>query len=312
MRKRKLSLLFVFFLGGVAGLQAQEKNVVVQSKRNSDKSVELTYEKNDPGHVLLALNFKELSNARTTKQVFALKGYAGAVTTLLPINREQSITYSYNYRYVRGKLNPKIDAEDIYILPYTSGTQVYVAEARFLKATYFGNTAPNDWKSYGMATDEQQAVVASRKGTVVEVTDIYDDEESDGTSFTSKQNGVIIEHKDGTLAHYKGLAKGSVKVKVGDEVNPGTTLALNTKRGDSNRYGITFVVMYLKSDDLYMNAGKTMGTSQSLYGFVTPQFFVDGEPAVLKDRTTYTAESNDDVITREMSKKELKRYQKGK
>ncbi|KGE15501.1 peptidoglycan DD-metalloendopeptidase family protein [Sphingobacterium deserti] len=304
-----LSLVTFLLIARVESGMAQEGAVALASKRNSDKSVEITYQKLDPGTFTVALTFKELQNAEAAKTEYTLRGYSGQLTTLTPSNKDQSISYSYTYRFIRGKLNPRVNEEITYALPYEAGTLMSIREASFLKASYFGNSTPDDWKSYVMTTTSQQTVVASRKGIVVEVNNKFEDAGQEGSSYTSERNDVTVEHEDGSIASYAGFAKNSIAVKVGTEVLPGTVLGKNVKR-DTDRFGIYFMVMYLKSADFNMNKGKNMATTKSFYGFLTPKFWVNNQPETLSDKSQYDAEIPNEVITQEMSKKELKRYNK--
>lgn len=303
-----LSLLLI--LSQEQALLAQERALVVQSKRNADKSVELTYDKKDPGTFTIQFIFKELDNASMTKTVYSVKDYSGVVTTLKPLNKDKSIAYSYTYSSIRGKLNPKVNNEIIYSLPYSAGVRVSSVEANFLNATYFGNNTPDDWKAYSMTTDKQEVVTAARKGLVVQVDDLYEDSSQEGISYSNKRNTVIIEHEDGTLAYYAGLSKGSFQVKVGETVFPGSQLAKNTQK-DGGKYGMTFMITYLKVADMEMNKGKNLSTTKSYYGFVTPQFLLQGQRGTLKNRVQELAEINESIIAQELSKRELKQMKKG-
>lgn len=96
-------------------------------------------------------------------------------------------------------------------------------------------------------------------------------------------------------------------MKVGDVVFPKVELALNSNRGN-NQYSFALSIMYLKAADLFMNEGKNISNDKSLYGFVTPIFSVSLGQQVLDNNKIYQAAWSEDLIVKEMNKKELKQY----
>ncbi|WP_081643184.1 M23 family metallopeptidase [Sphingobacterium paucimobilis] len=285
----------------------QESALRMSSKRNDDKSVDLSFEKDDPGTMTVNLKFKSLSNSAVPTNIYRAEGYSGTLMTLKPMNKDNGIDFSYSYRYIRGRLMPKVDPTFVYAIPFKVGTEVYAREAGFLSARYFGNTTPDDWKVYHFYTTDQQEVVASRKGIVVEINDRHDDSVLEDKEYSSSTNSITVEHKDGSLLKYDGLSNGSVQVELGATVFPGQVIARNVKRG-SNGYSVSFMLMYLKSADLGANEGKNITNSTSFYGFITPLFDVGTEAIVLTKDAKYTASLSPEVITKEMSKKEIKKY----
>lgn len=287
--------------------QAQEKELSVSSKTNSDRSVSLTADKSSPGSYTLILNFRDLSNAQSAvNPVFNIKHSNDNFLTLTPINKDQGITYSYSYTYIRGQLQPKYSPLFLYALPYGPGKKTRAVESSFLNATYFGATTPDDWKVYKFSTEAADTVTAVRKGIVVEVVDLYSDDTKD-FKFTSKVNSIIVEHADGTLATYKGFKKG-IFVKEGQTVYPGTALGINSITND--RYGISLMISYLKSADIAA-AKRNTKDAKSLYGFVNPYFCTTANAnGQLSNQQYYTAVLPAEVVQKEMTKKELKNLTK--
>ncbi|MBE9599736.1 hypothetical protein [Pedobacter sp. MC2016-24] len=308
IKKMILSLLLVYSCGQ---LNAQENPVKITRKVNADRSVDLEFEKPDPGSYTIVLKFGDISNFNSSDQEqIGIKNYSGTVYTAKPENKDRQVNFSYTYYTFRGKLNPKYNADFVYILPYKSGTKVRVAEAGYLYTTYFGTTTPEDWKVYRFYTQDEQPVVAVRKGIIVDVKDLYETESANEASYTSKTNELTVEHADGTLATYKGFKKGSISVKVGETVFPSTVLGMNSKTNSNSRYGILLSTIYLKSADIDARK-KGVKESKSIYGFVTPKFFTAADPgAILAAQQEYTAADSPEVLQKELSKKELKKLQK--
>lgn len=305
----KKLIVFLFFTYTCLQAIGQESILKLSSTRNSDNTVDITYEKPDEGTVTVELSFRELANANSPRTVLSVRGTSGTLLTLKPIHKEKPIPYSYTYRSIRGALLPKIDTSFVYILPYEASENVRVSEAGFLRAKYFGAEEPKDWKVYHFYTDKPATVVASRKGTVVKVKDEHDDNKLEDVSYSSQTNNVIIEHADGTLLEYDGFQHGSIKVKVGDVVFPGQSLGINVKRGE-NKYSVVYSLYYLKSAKLFNVANKGMSNSESYYGWITPVFSTADGESKLENNKSYKASISNEIVTKEMSKREMKKYKK--
>jgi Peptidase family M23 len=303
---KSILLLLCIFLGLSAN--AQEKELTISSKVNSDRSVNIIAEKTSPGTYTVVLNFRELSNTNNVGDpVYKIRHGNDNFLTLTPINKDQNVGYSYSYSYIRGELNPKYNAQFIYALPYTKGKKVKVTESTFLNATYFGATTPDDWKSYRFFTEQADTVTAIRKGIVVNVVDVHD-METNTAAYTSKVNVVIIEHADGTLATYKGFKQG-IFVKEGQTVFPGTALGINSTNSNNAKHNISLMLTYLKSADLTKN--KNIKESKSLYGFITPYFCTaENANGILVAQQSYKAELTPELVQKEMTKKEIKNLTK--
>ena len=289
-------------------VSAQEKEFTVSSKRNDDKSITLTAEKSSPGTYTVVLNFRELSNTSSAGEpAYKVKHSSDNFLTLTPDNKNQGISYSYSYSFIRGELNPKFNPLFVYALPYGNGKKTRAIESSFLRATYFGATAPADWKAYRFYTEEADTVTAIRKGIVVSVSDVYDQDTKD-VKYTSKVNTVIVEHADGTLANYKGFKKG-IFVKEGQTVFPGTPLGMNDITNE--RYGISLMITYLKSANFGSNKNTDSKDSESLYGFITPYFStIENSNGILTSQKYYSSAITPEIIQKEMTKKELKNLAK--
>lgn len=304
--KSKLALLLLTSISYFS-TNAQESALKVSHRINSDKSVDFDYEKTDPGTYTVLMKFNELSNSSVNRDLqITAKYYSGRLTSLRPDNKDLGIGFSYSTSFIRGKLKPKYDPNFLYLLPYKKNAKVKALESYYVNSVYFGNTEPEDWKAYRLFSAQQDTVTAIRKGIVVDIKDLYDTDESGGISYTSKTNDLIIEHTDGTLAVYRGFKKGSIALKVGQTVLPGTTLGINTRSNGNKLFGINIMVYYLKSADFESAKNKNLSNAKSLYGFITPHFnTAENADAILVLNQEYTSSGNVEVFKKELSKKEM-------
>ena len=288
---------------------AQDKALRLSSKTLDNRNVEISYENSNPGSYTVVLKFSDLTNSyQSNESVFQVISGHGILLTLKPQDKDKGIRYAYKYTYIRGKLNPKFKENFCYVLPYKPGERVRVVEMGYINEKYFGAEKPSDWKSYSFITNNEDTVTAIRKGVVVEIVDEFDDGNSESVAYTSKKNYIIVEHGDGTLLRYSGFKRGSINLKMGEVVFPGSVLGLNSLR-QNNNYSISLLLYYLHSADFQSLQGETLSNPKSLYKTLTPKFTFDGTKCdLLEDKKEYTAFNSEEIIMREMSKRELKKY----
>lgn len=257
----------------------------------------------------LNLTFNRLENASPTSYKGTLTSTKGKLLNVRPIYPDRSIGYSYSYTFIRGQLNPKIDTGFVYLLPVSKGKTVEVLHHINLSSKYFGSVEPKNWKSFQFNVDPGDTVFSTRKGLVVEVKDGFDPENSTSVSFSSKSNSLLIEHDDGTLAKYDVLKKGSFMVKAGQIVYPHTPLALAGTYDEKTKSQIRFMVYYLIEENLEKPEKSGLASQKNFYAFINPVFHTAEGDTRLNARQNYTSDYNDGHITRELGKREKKKFE---
>lgn len=284
----------------------QSKEVDIRYVVNSDNSVDFFYDKDHPGSYTVSVDFSNLTNASYSDFPRVIKGASGKLFTLKPLNIDRGIGFSYNYTYIRGKLNPKVDNSFTYLLPFGKGTKTFVQELRNLNQVLFGRKLPTEWKAYQFTTSDTDTVRAIRKGLVIEVVDEY--ELDTISSYTSKKNIISIEHPDGTIAEYRGFLKSEILVKPGDTVYPHTRLGLIGKPTDSHDNKLNLMIFFLTDDDIHGRARSNVYNYESMYQFITPDFYSSKGKIKLSNNNSYTVDVKTDMVTAEMTKKEIKKF----
>ncbi|MCW2118376.1 M23 family metallopeptidase [Flavobacterium sp. 7A] len=290
-------------------LLAQERAVEVSSIRNSDKSVDILYQKNKPGSYTIKVKFSNITNTFVSDYEDVIQYDSGTLLTLRPQNSNQDIGYSYNYSYSMGNQKPKVDSLFQYLLPFKKGKKVTVYESTNLNEEYFGAEKLDSWKSYHITSTTADSIFAMRKGIVVELKNEYQTDTITNMVYTSKKNTLIIEHEDGTYAAYKGLKKDSFKVKLGDIVYPSTMLGV-LDRFNNKRYVLHFNIYYHDLSRNVDNTNATLKTAKSRYAFIAPYFFTKEGLIKIVPKSSFTAETKETIIRKEMSKKEIKQQMK--
>ena len=283
-----------------------QNQILLTSQVNKDNSVEIRYNKTMPGNYFVYLNFKQYDNTYPPKTRFVADSYKGFLCELTPLDKNRSITYSYSYIYYRGIPNAKIEPDFVYLLPFKDNTSF---EARFLNnidALYFNKQEPKNWKSFQFNCNKADTICSARKGIVIDVVDIYSIDTTKTYSYSSQRNYVMIEHKDGTFAKYEGLDGKNIFVKQGDIVLPNQPLGKLIQYDKSGTYQLRFTVDYLIE-----NPSEKENTNQRFsYAYIDP-FFQSTEGVVkLASHKSYTTKVSEDLILKELSKKEIKKREK--
>ena len=112
-----------------------------------------------------------------------------------------------------------------------------------------------------------------------------------------EQNFIKIEHSDGSLASYKGL-DNNIEVKIGQLVYPQTKLGklIHHSRGIVIYYTF-FPIFELITPLIYIEIN-----------YIIYIFYINGDIKKLKNREIFEVDYNEDVLFKEMRRREIKRY----
>lgn len=298
---RNLLILFSLLLLNLLAF-GQKAVIKLETRVNPDKSVDIYYDKTEPGSYTVSIKFKKLENAYSADYVGVIKSSLGKLYSLQPINKNNGIGLSYSYTYFRGEVNPKVDTSFVYLLPFNKGKSTFVDELNYLGTTIFGNELPKNWKSYQFISFDSDTIYAARKGLVVNVIDGNDYDTI--SYFTDKKNEVLVEHSDGSWASYKGLSKNAIFVSKGQTVYPQTPIGILGNREGKQINKLLFSVFFLTDADDKPN--ETLLNKKSRYQFITPLFYTSEGILTVTPRTYYTADYTEAILTKEFTKKELK------
>jgi murein DD-endopeptidase MepM/ murein hydrolase activator NlpD len=126
-----------------------------------------------------------------------------------------------------------------YRLPYMDGSSFHVSQAYGDPlTTHVGHASQY---AIDFAMPEGTPIAAARDGVVIDVTLEF---EAGGMyqDLKDKANSVVIEHDDGTIAHYAHLAKRDANVRVGQRVKAGALIGHSGNTGYSSGPHLHFAV----------------------------------------------------------------------
>lgn len=301
-----LSLLSFLIINSKISAQAQ--NITVTSKRNDDKSVDLFYEKKNPGTYTVRVELSDVNNCDITSYEKTITGSSGNLVKLRPVDKSRGISYSMRYSTVMGEINPRVDTLFHYVLPFKNGKKIKVSEAGNVGEKYFGQEKALNWKSYVVHTEKPDTICSMRKGIVVLIKNEYDSNATKDVNYTSMRNQVTVEHADGTYATYKGFKKNGIFVELGQTVNPQTELGVAALY-DNNSYRIDFNIYYL-TGNVFKAQKVSLNKYKSNFKFITPIFVTQEGDITLESKKEYVVTTNDMVVTQEFSRSEKKKYTK--
>ncbi|WP_057939621.1 M23 family metallopeptidase [Algoriphagus resistens] len=219
------------------------------------------------------------------------------VSTLKRRTEGQSTNLRYTYSYIGGDYFAKSKGKPIYLIPLPEGTIATGIRMTHIQNRLQPEEENTDYVGISFRFDLPTQILAPRKGVVTAVSmEQYDEQQN--LDFDSSENYIELFHEDGSLTKIMVLRAGSQKVKVGQVVFPGDILADSAGEEYNSGLHVRLVNMKPVKD----------GTNKLKY-LHEPMTFISEEgesdfPEMQKVAVIYPEE----IVTAEMSKKELKAY----
>lgn len=297
MKRIFLLVLLACVWGGVRAQQPR-----IRTERSDGKSVEFYLDdKTRPGTLTVFLTLKELSNCNTpigTTKYEVL--YAGTrLLTLRPADDSRGVGYGYSYRCFYGPVDGKVDTAFVYRMPTTVRWPTRVSRG----VSVYDRFRKEKLGALGLHFEMEKGdtVYAMRRGTVVEVKIAQRRNDAPVVSFTSESTSVLVEQPDGSLAWYVCLDGDNLLVGEGDEVLPGTPLALAGSY-DGEHYKVSVQTYWWQTNPDPDTREKTRVVRRRFF-----PCFATTDGTVCIEKGIYQSVETEELVTREMTKKELKK-----
>lgn len=218
------------------------------------------------------------------------------LTPLMPSSRpsHKIITSLHLGKYVE---NP--DTNFVYLLPIKSQKEIIAFK--------------NDHMLYWLYNPTLDTVYAARSGTIGILNDATDNKPGYGPS----SNNVLVEHSDGTIMNYMSL--GDLFVKQGQRVLAGDPIALigKTHREESTNpdhdydYRVQLSLLYNSKKIPEVEVGPVKYTVTRNISILPIKFVTKEKGEVfITDKERVTPVFPEEIITKELSKSELKKRAK--
>jgi Peptidase family M23. len=298
---KKISTL-ILLIGITKSVFAQYDEVKVEYTRDeSGVEIKATNQSNSPKIVTLNLtvleNFSTYDGNPTTKTI--MPNSTSSICKLRIVDKTRGTNFNYRYQYVSGTSDVRFDPIAIYLLPIKEGKKTRIGSVTSIE-NYIKKDTEEKIMGYTFETEQNDTIYAIRKGIVYGIEDGKEDYINE--VYKSDQNKLSVYHKDGTIAQYIRIKKGSALVKNGEKVEAGQPLALAVNKMDNQAlFLITFS---------YYDAKKSKEQNKPFeFTYFTPKFLtIEGKLTDLSIGETYTSTHPIDVITLEMSKREKKKF----
>ncbi|WP_418991020.1 hypothetical protein [Alistipes sp.] len=279
-------------------------------ERLENKHVEFYLDnKQYPGTLTAFVTLRELTNCGASEGTsrYEVRSTGQRLFTLRPSDAARSIGYGYSMRTIEGRLDPPVDTTLVCRMPCSTRKPIRVTGGVYVLDKYRKPRSEQRRLGTHFSLQRGDTVYAARRGVVTDVK-VAEKRAQDAprVSFTSRSTSVRIEQRDGSFAWYVCLDGENLFVSEGDEVLPGTPLAL-AGTYDGERYDVSVQFYYLRG----VPGEGDIPEVEKVHFF--PPFLTVEESAVRLDHgRSYTPAMNEDLLTREMTKKEIKRLRLGR
>lgn len=301
----KRTVLLFLLLATVGMAVAQQR--VVATRSQDGKSVDFVLEeKQHPGIVTVLLNFKELVNSDESIGVhkYRVQHDGTPFLTLRPSDDSRGVGYSYSYRCLDFVLDAKVDSSFVYRMPCSTRKSVEVIRTVSAYEKYIKKSKSLQQMGFSFALEKGDTVYAMRRGVVTEIETPAERVSKPGVEFTSRIATISVQQPDGTIGWYLSVDPEHLLVEVGDEVWPSTPLALVGTR-DGVHYSASVQVYWFET-----NEGPDASWEEDYFVVrrYIPRFATTDGVLQPDSGMSYTPVMTPEIYTREMTKKELKKY----
>ena len=288
---------------------------------SAQQVVEVKYEADDKGNYkfsfenhgycdyIVEVNFTELQNVKTSFRLPFVGEARPGTTTIFTLTRQNATApsnFRFNYRYIKGRIKPKIDLSYSYLLPVAPGKEIQSYEMEYFLKRYNNDPAPQDWYAISIRMKPGDTVYASRRGIVTEVKDDANLRES-GYTMASADNYIEVYHEDCSFARYQVLKDKNIFVKAGQIIEAGDPIGIVGGEKYANGTHLRFCVYYTIDKDAFADYEQTGRKGHLAY--VPLQFWTKGTGKLkLVNDSKYVSEHPTVLITQEMNKKNLKKW----
>lgn len=308
-------------------IHKQEREADLTAKRRRDiehmnDKIAITYEKDALGQYVFScrnnafcnyvveLSFPNLENVRPDMPIpykMDIPPGTRRMITLSVVTKGSPVHFSHRFKYYKGYLShASVDTNYTYLLPVPPGRETHIFELNYIPSEYGNAPEPKGWYALSLRVHSGDTIYAARRGRVTETRD--DAKLTDSNySYTKDENYVEISHNDFTFARYTVFRDSSLFVKPGEWVEAGQPIGIAGGEKYSGGPQVRFEVFYYLEQQFPPNGDEPQ---KSIYwAFVPLQFWTKDQGATrLINHSRYTSQHPTELITKEMNKKDAKKY----
>jgi hypothetical protein len=249
----------------------------------------------------IQIEFVSLENLKSLEGDLILKVARPGKTNLVTLQSiyiNEKTSFNYRTKLFKGEYLPSTASDFHYIAPFEKG--VSFSMRRIIPKSDPAIPIENlPYTGVLFTTDRPVRICAPRKGIVSEMRMDQIPNSEEIADFES-ENYIEIYHQDGTFSRLSGLKHNSAKVTIGETVIPGQVLAESTSSQMDTAYQIKMIHSrwdFNESGMQWINFPVTLVTA-------------DGQLKSNLPANNVIATYSENLIIKEMDKKELKKYKK--
>jgi hypothetical protein len=229
-----------------------------------------------------------------------------SILTVQPDNPGIPLSLRYTYSAQKGCINPKVNPDFVYLMPVGKEKAAEVFELDLLKIND-NSPKPKDWYVLGFRMKYLDTIYAARRGVVSGMSDVAKLKLT-GYNYSSDENFIEIFHDDCTFGKYEVFSK--IFVTPGQKVEAGDPIGLAGGEKYSSGPHVRFGVFY----NCQQEKGNNNSLDQKVIWAYVPLVFCTTEAPKTKliKGKSYTADYPYAVITQEMTKNQIKKWEKDK
>lgn len=309
---KRLFFVLIVALAFAESLLAQNREIEISYEADRMGSYTFYSTNNDFCKYTVQITFTDMQNLYLPGSSPYVKEVPPGKSTLFvlrPISEKMSSTFRYSYTYQRGCLVTRPDKSMVYLIPVKPGKTV--VPFPFSEFILNDKVKPNEsFYSLGFKVNAGDTVCAARGGIVISSVDTVLNSFSN-IQTSSRENKIEIMHRDCSIARYTVISKSLVEV--GDKITPGDPIAI--AGGENYTLGTHFrLIVHYNSGKVVEDPGNgNRAYKQYRWDCLTLKFFTKEEGiTILTPHQTLISEHPESVITRELTKGEIKKRNKGK
>ncbi|MBS1660177.1 MAG: M23 family metallopeptidase [Bacteroidetes bacterium] len=268
-----------------------------------------TCHNNSYANYVVELSFPTLENLRSDVPVpYRMDVPPGTrrMVTLGIVTKGVAVHFNHRFRYFKGYLSDKkVDTAYTYLLPIPPGRETHIYELNYIASEFNNQPQPKGWYALSLHVHSGDTIYAARRGIVTETRDDAELQDS-GYTFAGKDNYVEVSHEDCTFGRYTAFRDSSIFVKPGEFVEAGQPIGI--AGGDKYAGGpqVRFAVYYHLEQEIQVN-----GEPKTIYlAYIPLKFWTKHQGSIhLTNHSKYVSEHPSSLITKEMSKKEAKKWE---
>jgi Peptidase family M23 len=264
-------------------------------------------EYNGWGHCTVLVSFTQLIGGRADVSLPHYATISSGRTRLFTIKRDQfnvSPQFSYGYSYAFGCLKVKPDTSVQYLLPIAPGKTTIASPLSYIGEKYGDETTPKHFNAMMFSTEQRDTIFAARRGTVIS-TRKGTVLKGNNLMYNTNDNYINIEHEDCSIGHYSVFT--DVFVEAGSQIEAGSPIG--TAGGDAYTSG-PHVQLSVSYPDLKEVLDRKSNVRRTYFPITF--WSKEGRVNTFIPGGTYTSDHPETLITKEMSKKEIKKYKSAK